>query len=379
FCPQPRIRIPRHCHVIYVCQCYSRFFQAIPNRRSRKTCGIFHAIEPLFFHRRNELPVAHNRRRCVSVIRVYPKNVHFVWISVYRSHALGQAGSAGHITLAPFIQNKNRPRSRPRRFSRHECLPDFLYAFRLQKFFQWFRIFEKTLFQSPSQSSTQPLLPRQSERPLLLCSNFCWQQILQRIQQQCLLPLFHPPRFVRQCAHELNQRCVEQRHSHFQRSSHAHRIRIAQQRARHIASHFHPAYSANRPHPPRFIRSALQPSHPSRFQRGPVRRNAARPETRLNQLRQILGRKQRSRKKVRMRQALRIAPGCRCFRRRVSRHRILQSSAQQSSCRFPQSRRKKSCGRRQSFCFRNTRKSRIASKQLITAKPRQRHLQPHFP
>src|SRR5580658_818583 len=73
---EPRIRVAGHGDVIDVFQFEPGFFQAIANRLRRKACGILDAVEALFFHRGHEPAVADNRRGCVTVIRIYPKNIH---------------------------------------------------------------------------------------------------------------------------------------------------------------------------------------------------------------------------------------------------------------------------------------------------------------
>ena len=53
FRSQPRIRIPRHRYMVHVRQRQPRFFQAIANRRCRKSCRVLYAIESLLLDRRD--------------------------------------------------------------------------------------------------------------------------------------------------------------------------------------------------------------------------------------------------------------------------------------------------------------------------------------
>ncbi len=56
--------------------------QAITDGRRRKTRGVFHAIEALFFDRGNQLTVANNRGRSIAVVGIDSKNVHGTKISL---------------------------------------------------------------------------------------------------------------------------------------------------------------------------------------------------------------------------------------------------------------------------------------------------------
>ena len=82
---QACIWIPRHCHMVHFRKRQSRFLQTIANRGRWKSCRVLHAIESLLFDCRDELPIAHNRSGCVSMVRVNPKNIHFARKLVYRS------------------------------------------------------------------------------------------------------------------------------------------------------------------------------------------------------------------------------------------------------------------------------------------------------
>jgi hypothetical protein len=50
--------------------------QAKLNRTSRKPCGVFHSIEPLFFDSRDELAIDDNRGGGVRMIGVDAQNDH---------------------------------------------------------------------------------------------------------------------------------------------------------------------------------------------------------------------------------------------------------------------------------------------------------------
>ena len=54
----------------------SRRTQAVLDRLRGKPRAVLDAIEALFFNRGNQLAVAHNGRRRVTVISVYAKDVH---------------------------------------------------------------------------------------------------------------------------------------------------------------------------------------------------------------------------------------------------------------------------------------------------------------
>src|SRR5579863_931425 len=76
FSSQPRVWIARHRHVVHILRRDSRRLQAIANRRRWKSRRVFHAIEALFFHRGDQLSVAQNRSRSISMVRIDAKNIH---------------------------------------------------------------------------------------------------------------------------------------------------------------------------------------------------------------------------------------------------------------------------------------------------------------
>lgn len=54
----------------------ARGAQAILDGLGRKTRAVLDAIEALFFDGRDKPAVAHDRRRCITVISVYAEDVH---------------------------------------------------------------------------------------------------------------------------------------------------------------------------------------------------------------------------------------------------------------------------------------------------------------
>ena len=54
------------------------FVQAVANRLSRKASGMLEPVEAFLFSRSDQPAIAYNRRRRISVIRIYPQTVHLI-------------------------------------------------------------------------------------------------------------------------------------------------------------------------------------------------------------------------------------------------------------------------------------------------------------
>ena len=129
FRSQPRLGIARNRDVIDFGEFRAGLVEAILNRARRQARGVLHAIQPLFFDRREELAVDDDRRRSIRVIGVDAENDHFRMSSVSRNWIVLQATEtaasfraigisrevAAEIPLYPLIQYVETPGPRPRR------------------------------------------------------------------------------------------------------------------------------------------------------------------------------------------------------------------------------------------------------------------------
>ena len=166
---------------------------------------------------------------------------------------------------------------------------------------------------------------------------------------------------------------IQQRHAHLQRLRHAHRIRVAQQRADHVRPHLQPRYSP-RSAPwlaPDRRRVPAKPARSAPASRRPARCCCCGTAASIRR-RQLRRRKQQSREKIRMRQRVghqpRIAQLCAPHPSNfaLTAARCFTSGALSA----PQTRRERTATPFQSRQSRRIRKRAIARKQFVAAQAR---------
>ena len=92
FRAEARPRIARHGDVIHFRQFCARRVQAKLDSARRKSRGVFHAVQALFFDGGNEAAVDDDRRGSVRVIRVDPKNDHLECVSQFAVERIASCG-----------------------------------------------------------------------------------------------------------------------------------------------------------------------------------------------------------------------------------------------------------------------------------------------
>src|ERR1700676_701772 len=96
-----------------------RFLQAIADRRSGKAGCVFDTVETLFLHCGNQLAIADQRRRGITVIRINAENIHeplslgifvfsFISISGAKSSLSAERSCAAKLNAAGTIHSERR-------------------------------------------------------------------------------------------------------------------------------------------------------------------------------------------------------------------------------------------------------------------------------